>query len=705
MPRKNLVSVIVINYNGCSLLPVCLGSLAGQSYADLEIILVDNGSSDGSREFVKDNFPRAKIIENEVNLGFAKAADQGIENSEGEFVALLNNDTRADKDWVANLVRAAAADPTIGSCASKQLNFFDPRMIDSAGILLFRGGYPRNRGRGETDNGQFDTAGEIFGAPGASAFYRRSMLDQIGLFDSDYFAYCEEFDLSFRAQLAGWKCEYVPEAVIYHMGGQTRSRNEQGFLVYYSERNRIFTIIKNYPAGLILYYLPFLLKYELDAFIRLIKHSEKGLLIARLDALKLLPKMLKKRRRIQKDRKVGISGLRGFFLREKRIVKAFMDTGMKPRVLMIDAGGWGGISHYTYNLMQELSFSGKLECALLTDLAYELDRVPRSFKIIKRGLNGQPYLLAAIRLIREIFIYKPDVIHIQTMLSVRKDFFLFLLARLFGINIVLTAHNILPHEDAQNRAFFMHPALKTIYSCSKVIIVHSKFSADRLVKLFDIPLKKIRVISHGNYLFFRTSEMSMQEARRILGINGEKKVIIQFGAMRDYKGIDILLDAFAKVKAKNGSAYLVIVGKPINLDIEPIMQRIRDCDLRNDVLFKAEYIPFDRIAAYFFASDVAVFPYKEIDMSGSLQLAYAFGKPVVCARSGGLPEAVAQGKNGLLVEPNDGAALEAGLLSLLDDPELIRAMGEESLRMAKEDFSWKGIALSTAGVYHEFLRG
>lgn len=312
MPEKSLVSVIILNLNGRHLLKDCLDSLAGQSYGRIETILVDNGSSDGSVELVRSGYPGVRVLVNPLNLGYTLAANQGIRASRGEFVVVLNNDTKAAPDWIEKLADAAASDPRIGICASKQMNFFEPGKFDSAGIQLFRGGYARDRGRGEEDRGQYDRSERIFGAPGASAFYRRSMLDEIGLFDEDYFAYCEEFDLSFRAMLYGWACVYVPAAVVYHKSGATRASRDERFLVYYVERNRLFTIIKNYPVRLFLYCLPYLMKYELDILRRLVFRLEKEVLLARLAALCLMPKMLVKRRLIQRNRKVPVWGLSRF---------------------------------------------------------------------------------------------------------------------------------------------------------------------------------------------------------------------------------------------------------------------------------------------------------------------------------------------------------------------------------------------------------
>jgi hypothetical protein len=289
-----------------------------QTYANLEVIVVDNGSSDASVEFVRNDYSRVKVIANAVNLGYVKAANQGISCSGGEFLVVLNNDTKVDARWIEHLVRIARTDPALGICASKQLNFFDPTLIDSAGIQFFRGGYARDRGKNEKDLGQYDDQGEIFGAAGASAFYRRAMLDEIGFFDEDYFAYCEEFDLAFRAQLRGWKCVFVPEAIVYHMSGQTRAAIDEKFLVYHIERNRILTIIKDYPVRLGFLNWPFLLKYELDAFMRFLKKGEMELVAARLGALKLMPRMLNKRNAIQRARTASIRSLRDHINRERR---------------------------------------------------------------------------------------------------------------------------------------------------------------------------------------------------------------------------------------------------------------------------------------------------------------------------------------------------------------------------------------------------
>ncbi len=304
MINSPFVSVIIVNYNGKHLLKTCLDSVFGQTYKHFEVILVDNGSHDGSGDFVEDHYPSVILVRNKENTGYAIGNNIGIKHSQGKYIATLNNDTRVETFWLNYLVEAAEEDCNIGICSSKQLNFSDPGRIDSAGIGLRRGAYPFDRGRNEEDKGQYEEQVEVFGAPGASAFYRREMLDRVGLFDENYFAFQEELDLCWRARLYGWKCVYVPKAVVYHIGGATAGAGSK-FLVYHMERNRLLTITKNYPAVPLLQQLPYLLKYELHIWYRVITSFEFVLISARYSALRFLLSMLRKRRMIQKNRVIS----------------------------------------------------------------------------------------------------------------------------------------------------------------------------------------------------------------------------------------------------------------------------------------------------------------------------------------------------------------------------------------------------------------
>ena len=215
--------MVVVNWNRKELLRACLASLARQVGVPFETIVVDNGSTDGSAEMAAAEFP-ARVIRNSENRGFCAANNQGISAARGDFIALLNNDAEAEPGWLAALARACAKAPEVGMAASKILVWEDPRRIDKAGHLIFPDGQNRGRGAGAPDLGQFDREEEVLWPDGCAALYRRRMLEQIGGFDEDFFAYGDDAELGLRARIAGWKCLYTPEAVVRHHRGATMGK-------------------------------------------------------------------------------------------------------------------------------------------------------------------------------------------------------------------------------------------------------------------------------------------------------------------------------------------------------------------------------------------------------------------------------------------------------------------------------------------------
>jgi GT2 family glycosyltransferase len=312
------LTVVVPNWNGERFLSSCLGSLRNQSIEDFETVLVDNGSTDGSVAFVHRNFPEVRVLPLRENRGFSVAVNTGIRVSRAEYVALLNNDTEVDPDWLKALVRAADSYPEAGSFASKLVDFNDRRVLDGAGDVLRRSGLPYRLGHGEPDRGQYDEATFIFGACAGAALYRRSMLNDIGLFDEDFFANCEDGDLSFRAQLAGYRCLYVPESVVYHMGSATFGKRSPT-AVRLGTRNSLCLLVKNLPAPLVPGFLPFVAAGQLS---RLIVTASTSTLKAHLEglagALRLLPLMLRKRQEIQKRRQVPVGYIKGLLKESSR---------------------------------------------------------------------------------------------------------------------------------------------------------------------------------------------------------------------------------------------------------------------------------------------------------------------------------------------------------------------------------------------------
>jgi hypothetical protein len=265
------VSVIIVNWNGQRYLERCLASLLRQSYPDYEIVLVDNASTDGSAEFVRERFPQVRVLAQAENLGFAAGNNVGIRATQGGFIATLNTDTEAEPGWLAALVEGMSAAPRVGMsaahvgmCASKML-FFDRReTINSTGIAMDRAGIAWDRDGGEPDAQAGLEAGEVFGACAGAALYRREMLEQIGGFDDDFFYLYEDVDLAWRARLAGWRAWYCPAARVYHVHAGAGTEGSP-FKSYHLARNRIWAILKNYPWPQLLCYLPAILFYDLCA--------------------------------------------------------------------------------------------------------------------------------------------------------------------------------------------------------------------------------------------------------------------------------------------------------------------------------------------------------------------------------------------------------------------------------------------------------
>ncbi len=326
------VTVVIPNWNGERFLSSCLGSLREQSFEDFETILVDNGSTDGSVAFVERNYPEVRVLPLGENRGFSAAVNAGIRASHAEYVALLNNDTETDPRWLEALVEAADGYPEAGFFASKLVDFDDRRILDGAGDVLRRSGLPYRLGHGEPDRGQYDEVTFVFGACAGAAMYKRSMLDDVGLFDEDFFANCEDGDLSFRAQLAGYRCLYVPGSVVYHMGSATFGKRSPT-AVRLGTRNSLCLLVKNLPTPLVPGYLPFVAAGQLS---RLIVTASTSTLGAHLEgltgALRLLPLMLRKRRDIQKHRRVPIAYIRRLLKESSRTASTSIRRRLMYRV-------------------------------------------------------------------------------------------------------------------------------------------------------------------------------------------------------------------------------------------------------------------------------------------------------------------------------------------------------------------------------------
>jgi GT2 family glycosyltransferase len=294
-------SVVVPNWNGRAWLPGLLASLARQELAPAEVIVVDNGSEDGSLEYLRAEHPGVRLIGLDHNTGFAHAANRGIEAASGGLVALLNTDVVLAPDWLRRMVAALEADPSAAAVACKMLDLADPTRIYDAGDVLRRDGACEQRGRFARDDGRWDAAGEVFGACAGAAVYRREAVLAVGGFDERYFAYLEDVDLALRLQLAGWRCRYEPVVALH--AGEGSSHRLAGAHHHLVARNTLMLVAKAFPAR----WLP-LVAYRQAAWAwhALRERRVRTHLRGSAAALGLLPRVLRERGTLRREARVPI---------------------------------------------------------------------------------------------------------------------------------------------------------------------------------------------------------------------------------------------------------------------------------------------------------------------------------------------------------------------------------------------------------------
>jgi GT2 family glycosyltransferase len=314
------VSIIIVNWNGKDHLPTCLDSLAAQCYRDFEVVLVDNGSTDGSVELVQEQYPWVRLVNLPDNSGFATGNNRGLEQARGEYIVTLNNDTWADADWLATLVRVADEHPRAGMVGCRICSFADPDLIDSIGVAICRDGMSRGQYRNQSWSAlALEEVVEILFPSACVALYRRAMLREIGFFDDDFFAYAEDTDLGLRGRLAGWEAVAATKAIVYHKYSQSGGVFSP-FKVYLVERNHYWVALKSFPLHLLLAVPLFTaVRYAEQVLAVLGGHGTGGEFIASgsrrdiatallkgvRDAVTGIPRVWRKRKEVNRTRKLS----------------------------------------------------------------------------------------------------------------------------------------------------------------------------------------------------------------------------------------------------------------------------------------------------------------------------------------------------------------------------------------------------------------
>lgn len=314
------VTVVIVNWNGERFLDRCLSALLAQTVIPNEIILVDNGSSDASLDIVR-RYPLVRVLERNENLGFARGNNVAIQAAaaESEWIALLNPDAFPAPRWLEALLSTVQDSPDLDVFGSKLVNAADPSVLDGAGDAYHMSGLVWRMGHGEPVVHFSEEVREAFSPCAAAALYRRSALIQVGGFDEDFFCYVEDVDLGFRLRLAGYRCCYIPAAVVYHVGSGTTGGQHSDFALYHGHRNLVWTFVKDMPGMLFWLMLPLHVVMNLVTILWFASKGRGGVILrAKRDALLGLPKIWRKRRAVQSTRMATVHEM--WRLMDKQIV-------------------------------------------------------------------------------------------------------------------------------------------------------------------------------------------------------------------------------------------------------------------------------------------------------------------------------------------------------------------------------------------------
>ncbi len=297
------VSVIIVAWNSKRYISRCLDALLSQTHQGFEVVIIDNGSTDGGVLLLQEQYPDLKLTINTLNanLGFAPANNIGVRLARGKWIALLNADAFPEPDWLEQLLKAVDKNPGFTFFASRQIQANDPRLLDGTGDAYHVSGlaWRQNYNRPVADNGAQPS--EVFSACAAAALYVRDDFLKVGGFDEDYFSYFEDVDLSFRLRLVGGRCLYVPQAVVYHVGSASTGK-ESDFYIYYGYRNLIWTFFKDMPNRLFWIYLPRHIALNIYLTVVFLVKRKRGIILkAQFDAIRGLPAVLHKRKRVQRQ--------------------------------------------------------------------------------------------------------------------------------------------------------------------------------------------------------------------------------------------------------------------------------------------------------------------------------------------------------------------------------------------------------------------
>ena len=373
---------------------------------------------------------------------------------------------------------------------------------------------------------------------------------------------------------------------------------------------------------------------------------------------------------------------------------------------LIDVSGRGGISHHVFMMGGGLARAG-INVTILTTKDCEIDanekmlHVRRIFRAHHQQrsslIKGIVYMGSLFRLTREILSQRPDIVHWHECKLPGLERRVISIMQRNGMGIVLSTHDVLHPDKGRVRN-----ALIEWYRQFDRIIAHAEDSKMKISRLSGIKADRIDVVPVGDYSQMVRSGLDRADARKKLDVPLNARVLLFFGYIRKYKGLDLLLEAAARARDSVPGLHIIIAGEPKD-DFSIYARMIDHLAISEIVHCDIRYIPLDEVSDYFAASDIVVLPYRNIYQSGLLYMAFAYKKSVIASRVGGVAEVVKHGEHGFLVEPEDVGQLHDTIVQAFSNPEKLERMGTAAFRYAKKVFSWDGIASSLSRIYNDLL--
>lgn len=722
----NFVSVIIVNWNGEALLRECLESLRRQTYRHFEVILVDNASTDGSVEFIQQQFPEAKLIRLEQNRGFAGGNIEGLRVAKGDYIALLNNDAVVEASWLAELVAVMNADSRVGICASKLVNYFDPEQIDCAGDGCATSGHGYKRGNGLAA-GLYQTQEYVFGACAGAVLYRRAMIDDIGFLDPDFFIQCEDTDLNFRAKLMEWKCVYVPTAVALHRVSTTIGKLD-GLAVYYSARNEEYVWIKNMPAPLMLRYLHHKIIQELAALLYFcLKRGQWGpFLRGKRDAARALPALWRKRAGIQRRKRVANAALARELtpLFERRLVQdklgkllATSQPGSRRRMRRRSSAGGSdaeaprvvingipllgprsGVGSYVFHTCRAVM---QLRPEWQYRYFYGLRWSPELWRH-----TAAPYA-SARRFVRQSRAFYPlsrRFTDLSFRLGCRREHFdLYHETNFtpmpFDGPTVVTVHDLsflrYPEKHPPERVRYLERYFRERITRASHFVTGSEASKREMIALMGLTSDQVTVTPLGVAAQFRQLPAPLvQHGLRHHGLEF-KRYLLYVGTLEPRKNIPELLEAYAQLSDGLRARYPLVLAGARGWLMEQFDRKLKRLGIASNVR-KLGYVPEEDLVALYNGAVLFVYPSLYEGFGLPPLESMACGTPVIASNVSSVPEVV--GAAGLLIPPGDPQRLKEAILRLLSDEAAHNAMRQAGLARARR-FSWERCAHMTLAVY------